>query len=87
MRFALSDDEWALLEPLLPKSRKTAKVDDRKIVNTIFYMLRTGMLWRDLPTRYGPTQPPITASTAGLAAASGSVFSISWHRSRATVCI
>ena len=54
MRFDLSDEEWALLEPLLPKSRKSARVDDRKIVNAIFYFLRTGMPWRDLPERYGP---------------------------------
>ena len=52
MRFDLSDDEWALLEP--PKSRKSARVGDRKIVNAIFYVLRTGMPWRDLPARYGP---------------------------------
>jgi transposase len=54
MRFDLSDEEWALLEPLLPKSRKSARVDDRKIVNAVFYVLRTGMPWRDLPARYGP---------------------------------
>src|ERR1022692_187818 len=54
MRFDLSDEDWALLEPLLPKSRKSARVDDRKIVNAIFYVLRTGMPWRDLPVRYGP---------------------------------
>ena len=54
MRFDLSDEEWALLEPLLPKSRKSGRVDDRKIVNAIFYVLRTGMPWRDLPARYGP---------------------------------
>jgi transposase len=54
MRFDVSDEEWALLEPLLPKSRKSARVDDRKIVNAIFYVLRTGMPWRDLPARYGP---------------------------------
>jgi Putative transposase of IS4/5 family (DUF4096) len=54
MRFDLSDEEWALLEPLLPKSRKSARVDDRKIVNAIFYVLRTGMPRRDLPARYGP---------------------------------
>jgi transposase len=54
MRFDLSDEDWALLEPLLPKSRKSARVDDRKIMNAIFYVLRTGMPWRDLPARYGP---------------------------------
>ena len=54
MRFDLSDDEWALLEPLMPRSRKSARADDRKIMNAIFYVLRTGMPWRDLPERYGP---------------------------------
>ncbi len=54
MRFDLSDDEWALLEPLMPRSRKSARADDRKIMNAIFYVLRTGMPWHDLPERYGP---------------------------------
>ena len=54
MRFDLSDEEWALLEPLMPQSRKSARVDDRKVMNAIFYVLRTGMPWRDLPERYGP---------------------------------
>src|SRR5271166_750110 len=54
MRFDLSDDEWALLGPLMPKKRKSARADDRKIMNAIFYVLRTGMPWRDLPERYGP---------------------------------
>jgi len=45
MRFDLSDDEWALLEPLMPHSRESARVDDRKIMNAIFYVLRTGMPW------------------------------------------
>ena len=54
MRFDLTDEEWALLEPLMPKARKSARVDDRRIMNAIFYVLRTGMPWRDLPERYGP---------------------------------
>ena len=54
MRFDLSDEEWAVLEPLMPTARKTARADDRTIMNAIFYVLRTGMPWRDLPERYGP---------------------------------
>jgi len=54
MRFDLSDAEWAVLEPLMPSRRKSARVDDRRIMNAIFYVLRTGMPWRDLPERYGP---------------------------------
>ena len=48
MRFDLSDEDWALLEPLMPQSRRSARADDRKIMNAIFYVLRTGMPWRDL---------------------------------------
>jgi len=54
MRFDLSDEEWALLGPLMPKSKRSARVDDRKVLNAIFYVLRTGIPWRDLPERYGP---------------------------------
>jgi transposase len=54
MRFDLSDEEWSVLEPLMPKSRKSARPHDRRIINAIFYVLRTGIPWRDLPERYGP---------------------------------
>ena len=87
MRFDLSDEEWALLEPLLPKSRLSARVEDRKIVNGLFYVLRTGMPWRDLPRATGLTQRLITGSTVGPAEASGSAFSIGWRPSRAIACI
>jgi len=54
-RFDLSDAEWTIIAPLLPnKPRGVARVDDRRVVNGIFYVLRTGSPWRDLPERYGP---------------------------------
>ena len=44
-----------MIEPLLPnKPRGVARVDDRRVINGIFYVLRTGSPWRDLPERYGP---------------------------------
>ena len=54
MHYDLSDEEWMLLEPILPQRRKYARIDDRKIVSAIFYVLRTGTPWRDLPEHYGP---------------------------------
>ncbi len=55
MRFDLSDEEWAVIEPFLPKGgRGPKRVDDRRVLNGIFYILRTGAPWRDLPERYGP---------------------------------
>lgn len=54
-RFDLSDDEWAIIAPLLPmQGRGARRGDDRKVLNGIFYILRTGAPWRDLPERYGP---------------------------------
>jgi len=54
-RFDLSDDEWAVIQRLLPKKgRGPARKDDRTVLNGIFYSLRTGAPWRDLPERYGP---------------------------------
>ncbi len=53
--FDLSDGEWAVMEPLLPKdSCGPKRKDDRKVLNGIFYILGTGAPWRDLPERYGP---------------------------------
>lgn len=54
-RYDLSEVEWRIVEPLLPPVGKGARrEDDRRIVNGIFYVLRTGSPWRDLPDRYGP---------------------------------
>jgi transposase len=54
-RFDLSDEEWAVIAPLLPlQGRGARRGDDRKVLNGIFYILRTGAPWRDLPERYGP---------------------------------
>ncbi len=55
MRFDLSDAEFAIIEPLLPPIRQGGeRRDDRQVLNGIFYVLRTGMPWADLPARYGP---------------------------------
>lgn len=54
-RFDLTDEEWALIAPLLPRGLRGARrVDDRRVLNGIFYVLRTGCPWRDAPERYGP---------------------------------
>ena len=54
-RFDLSDEEWAVIVPLLPKrTRGPSRKDDRPVLNGIFYILRTDAPWRDLPTCYGP---------------------------------
>ena len=54
-RFDITDFEWGVIAPLLPdKPRGVPRVDDRRVLNGIFFVLRSGMPWRDLPERYGP---------------------------------
>jgi len=54
-RYDLTDFEWRVIEPLLPnKPRGVPRVDDRRTLNGIFWVLRSGAPWRDLPERYGP---------------------------------
>ncbi|WP_423828216.1 IS5 family transposase [Sphingomonas oleivorans] len=54
-RYDLTDFEWRAIEPLLPnKPRGVSRVDDRRVLNGIFWVLRSGAPWRDLPERYGP---------------------------------
>lgn len=54
-RYELTDFEWRTIQPLLPnKPRGVPRVDDRRVLNGIFYHLRSGSPWVDLPERYGP---------------------------------
>jgi putative transposase len=48
----LSDKEWKIIEPLVPSVKSGGRPAEhlrREIVNTIFYVLRTGCQWRYLP--------------------------------------
>ncbi len=53
--YALTDFEWSVIQPLLPnKPRGVPRVDDRRVLNGIFWVLRTGAPWRALPAEFGP---------------------------------
>ena len=54
-RYDLTDFEWSVIQPLLPnKPRGVPRADERRVLNGIFWVLRSGAPWRDLPERYGP---------------------------------
>jgi transposase len=58
----LTDEQWVVLEPLLPEPPKRADGrgrpwrDAREVLNGVLWVLRTGAPWRDLPKRYPPYQ-------------------------------
>src|SRR4030081_2543370 len=55
MRYELSDYEWTAIKPMLPnKPRDVRRANDRRVLNGIFWVLRSGAPWRYLPEVYGP---------------------------------
>jgi transposase len=55
MRYELTDFEWTAIKPFLPnKVRGVPRVNDRRVLNGIFWILRSGAPWRDLPETFGP---------------------------------
>jgi transposase len=50
----LSDKEWKLIKPLLPRQRNgRPRADDRKTLDGILFVLKTGCRWKDVPQEYG----------------------------------
>ena len=48
MRYELTDYEWITIKPMLPnKPRGVRRVNDRRVLNGIFWVLRSGAPWRD----------------------------------------
>lgn len=58
-RADLTDEQWAALEPLLPKGKKPGRPprwSRRQLIDGIRWRVRVGAPWRDVPLRYGPWQ-------------------------------
>jgi transposase len=55
MEGELQEEQWALIAPLLPppKARGRPWADDRRTINGILWVLRSGAPWKDLPPKYG----------------------------------
>ena len=58
----LTDEQWIVLEPLIPKPRRRSDgrgrpwKDTREVLNGVLWILRTGAPWHDMPDRYPPYQ-------------------------------
>ena len=56
-RHELSDEDWRLVAPLLPKQARGGRWNDhRTTLSGMLWILRTGAPWRDLPERFGRWQ-------------------------------
>ncbi|GGC30646.1 IS5 family transposase [Novosphingobium marinum] len=52
--FLLSPLQMSKIEPFFPRSHGVPRVDDRRVVSGIVYVLKHGLQWRDAPPAYGP---------------------------------
>ena len=57
-KYRVSDEYWALVEPLIPpvgpkKKSGRPRMDNRVAFQAMFYLLRTGMQWNALPKSIG----------------------------------
>jgi putative transposase len=50
----LSEAQMRRIEPYFPLSHGVPRVDDRRIVSGIIFVIRNGLRWRDAPADYGP---------------------------------
>jgi putative transposase len=50
----LSRAQMRRIEPFFPRSPGLPRVDDRRVVSGIGYVIRNGLMWKDAPGRYGP---------------------------------
>jgi len=52
--FLLSARQMGRISPHFPLSHGVPRVDDRRVVSGIVYVIRNGLQWKDAPTAYGP---------------------------------
>ncbi|WP_306258447.1 IS5 family transposase [Pararhizobium sp. IMCC21322] len=52
--FWLSDHQLARMRPYFPLAHGAPRVDDRRVISGIIFVLKNGLRWRDAPTEYGP---------------------------------
>lgn len=67
-RYEVTDEQWKIIEPHLGnKVKRTGRpqADNRKLFNSMLWILRTGAPWRDLPEYYGPCRPCISVLLNG----------------------
>ncbi|OUJ14862.1 transposase [Acetobacter sp. DsW_063] len=52
--FLLSESQMERIEPFFPLAHGVPRVDDRRVLSGIVYVIRNGLQWKDAPKAYGP---------------------------------
>ncbi len=51
--YLITEAQLARLSPYFPRSRGKKRVDDRKVISGIVYVIKNGLRWIDMPKEYG----------------------------------
>ena len=51
--FYLSESQLERIKPFFPRSHGAPRVDDRRVVSGIIYVIKHGLQWKDAPDEYG----------------------------------
>ena len=65
---ALRDDQWERLKEFVPggrKGKRGPRTDNRRFLNALLWMARSGARWRDLPSSSATTKRSSGATIAG----------------------
>ena len=52
--FWLSEEQLARIKPFFPLAHSVPRVDDRKVISGIIFVIKNGLRWREAPSEYGP---------------------------------
>ena len=78
-RYEVTDAEWAIIEPMLPKHHMGRPQKDlRAHFNGILWIARSGARWEDLPKTFRQDMGRIRPYTAAFAAG---VMTVRWNES------
>lgn len=79
----LSKAQMRRIEPYFPLSHGMPRVDERRIVSGIIFVIKNGLRWRDAPADYGPHKTiynRLAAPPFGSSAGVGLAFSTRFLR-------
>jgi transposase len=52
--FLLTRKRLSRIKPYFPLSQGIERVDDRRVISGIIYVIKNGLRWKDAPRAYGP---------------------------------
>ena len=80
--FYLSAEQLERIKPFFPRSHGIPRVDDRKVISGLIYVIKHGLQWKDAPREYGPYKTLYNRFLRWSRMASSTIFLPNWQKQR-----